>query len=197
MAARAKTKTKPRARKRATAPRATVRRRRPVKQHGTEAGYRAGCKCDRCRAAATAARRERQERATRGQTLERLQHELKTLQNLATVPGLRAAVPRETYDAYVAARVASDAAALELLRAELELKRAIGDAEIFTVDRHRVGTWETFTRTFFDTARFRKEHPAQYERYQREGTTRRFSVDRFASTPPERRVRARVRGQQR
>lgn len=193
----AKTKTKPRTRRKTAAAKPVVRRRRPVKEHGTEAGYGQGCRCEKCTRAASQARMARQARATRAVTLEQLQRELAELQKTVPVPGKRVAIAPELRTAYVEARAAADAAERDLLRAELELKRAAVDADVLTVHGRPFATWELFTRTFFDTASFRKAHPAMWEKFQREGATRRFIVSQFAATPPQRKARAVVRGQRR
>lgn len=194
-----KRKTKPRTRKAAAPKTAAARRRRAVKEHGTEAGYRAGCRCDECTHAATEARNARKDRKTRTTTLEHLQRELRELQATEPLPGKRAPVDPELYREYVEARAAADAAERDLLHAELALKRAMvaEQADRFTVKGRTVGTWELFTRTFFDTAAFRKAHPALWEKFQRDGGTRRFIVTMFAATPPQRKARAVVRGQRR
>ncbi len=177
--------------------RAPRRRRTTRPQHGTEAEYRRGCGCELCRAAATAAREARKARKDREAELEATKRELEHLQLTAPVPGKVADVPRETYVAYVVARQAADELELSLLRAELAFKRAIADAEIIRVGRRRVGTWATFRRTFFDSQAFRAKHPALWDRFQRQGETRRFVISMFAATPPARRARAGAKGQRR
>ncbi len=173
------------------------RRRHTRPQHGTEAEYRRGCGCDLCRSAATAARRARADRKARELDLARAQAELDALQRLETVAGQVADVERESFEEYVQARTDHDEALRRLLVAELELKRAIGPAEIIRVRGRRVGTWARHPRRFFDQAAFREKHPAIFERFQRETTTRRFIVSMFAATPPQRRARAQFKRKRR
>lgn len=169
-------------------------RRRTKPQHGTESEYRRGCRCDLCKSAMTAARRARGERQARVKDLEQVHRELTQLQHTAVVAGAVADVPRETFEAYVQARTERDEAERSYLRAELELKRAIGDAEIIRVGRRRIGTWAMHQRRFFDSAAFRKRHPQLWDRFQRDGEHRRFVISMFAATPPARRARATLKG---
>jgi len=172
-------------------------RRRSRAQHGTEGEYRRGCRCELCTAASSAARRGRQDRQDREREIAEAKRELELLQRTTPIAGKGASVPRETFVRYVAARQAVAECELTLLEAELEIKRAIGDAEIIRVNGRRVGTWAAFRRTFFDSEGFRAKHPALWDRFQRQGETRRFVIAMFAATPPARRARAGARGAKR
>lgn len=194
MAAPAKRKTRAKAK---TQARPARRRRAAVKQHGTETGYGQGCRCDECTAASTAGRVARRARKDRELSLKALGEELKALQETETVPGKRVAVPPELAEEYQQLRAAHDATGRDLLKAELAIKRLAGDAEVLTVKGREWGTWERVTRRFFDRDRFIEDHPAMFEKYQHERSTRRFIVRQYAATPPQRRTRAFIRRQRR
>lgn len=172
-------------------------RRRTKPQHGTESEYRRGCRCDLCRSAMSSARKARADRQTRAADLERVHRELEQLQKVEPVAGEVADVSRDTFEEYVQARTERDAAERRYLVAALELKRAVGSAEIIRVGRRRVGTWAVSKRTFFDSERFREKHPQLWKRFQRPGASRRFVIFMFAATPPARRARATFKGARR
>ncbi len=174
-------------------------RRTTQAQHGTESEYRRGCRCDLCRQASTAARAARNDRHVREREIEATQAELAQLQKLPTETGTVADVDRDAFEEYVAARTAHDEAWRRMLLAELELKRAIGAAEIIRVRTvggrvHRVGTWAAHARRFLDQSELKARHPAIFERFQKTSNSRRFIISMFAATPPGRQARATARG---
>lgn len=174
-------------------------RRTTTAAHGTEGEYRRGCRCDLCRQASTAARAARNERHVREREIESAQAELEQLQKMTTEPGAVATVERDTFDEYVHARQEHDEAWRRLLLAELELKRAVGPAEIIRVVTpggrvHRVGTWAVHPRRFLDQAALKAKHPAIAERFMKVSQSRRFVISMFAATPPQRKARATAKG---
>lgn len=145
----------------------------------------------------SSARRARSDRQRRGQDLERIHQELEQLQKSETAAGEVADVSRDVFEEYVQARTERDEAERRYLAAELELKRAIGTAEIIRVNGRRVGTWQMHERRFFDSAAFRAKHPALWDRFQKRSGARRFVISMFSATPPARRARATYKGAKR
>ncbi|NGP75596.1 YqaJ viral recombinase family protein [Balneolaceae bacterium YR4-1] len=68
---------------------------------------------------------------------------------------------------------------LKLLREslQLDLKKAIGDAELLVGDDgQKLASWKNQSRNRFDTARFRQDHPKLYKEYTKQNTTRVFRL---------------------
>ena len=151
-----------------------------IKRHGTEGGYRSGCRCDDCTKANQEGTKRRREAAAEKRERAALivkRGEIKAIAKSEPVAGEVCIVPDDLWAAYTKARDQRDRAAETMERIEMDVKERMGSAELLRTQSGKlVASWKLTTTHRFDLAAFKTAHPDLATTFTRASSFRRFSL---------------------